>query len=307
MDIRQIKYFSEVYETLNYTHAAQRLYVSRQAIKQTVNGVEREMGKPLFVADGNKIVATKAAKALYESSRALFREYEVFEQSLLRMKGKERNEFIVGMYPSMDFSYTATEVKTLRGQLKDYFPQDVKNCITWAESEALKQMVVDRVLDCAFVLDALDDSRFRSRTMRKGRLFLYVGNAHFLADRRSVTISCLDKLEMVSQRDEKAIVNFVLSKCSSNGIEPKIRFICPTMAEVVGCLVSDPVAAIGYVDVSNDVRFDGVVAIPFEEEFMIWSECLITRRNDITGDRITELFGRRIEGISSLAIDSCSK
>ena len=79
MDILQISYFSKVYETTNYAHAAESLCVSRQGLRKVMRNLEREVGQPLFVNVANRLQPTEAAHRLYKASRTFvegFRELE---------------------------------------------------------------------------------------------------------------------------------------------------------------------------------------------------------------------------------------
>ena len=42
MDIRQLHYFLVLCEEMNYTRAAQRLFLSRQALRQSISALEAE-------------------------------------------------------------------------------------------------------------------------------------------------------------------------------------------------------------------------------------------------------------------------
>ena len=50
MDIRQLHYFLTLCEEMNYTRAAQRLFLSRQALRQSISALEAEMCGPLFIS-----------------------------------------------------------------------------------------------------------------------------------------------------------------------------------------------------------------------------------------------------------------
>ena len=67
MDILHLRYFSSVYESLNYSKSATDLFVSRQALRQAMQNLEREIGQTLFRNEANKLVATSAANLLYAS------------------------------------------------------------------------------------------------------------------------------------------------------------------------------------------------------------------------------------------------
>lgn len=86
MDILQISYFSKVYETTNYAHAAESLCVSRQGLRKVMRNLEREVGQPLFVNVANRLQPTEAAHRLYKASRTFVEGFRELEDAVAAMK-----------------------------------------------------------------------------------------------------------------------------------------------------------------------------------------------------------------------------
>ena len=55
MTIQQLRYFLALCEDLNYTHAAGRLYLSRQALRLSIAALEEELCGPLFTNRRNRL------------------------------------------------------------------------------------------------------------------------------------------------------------------------------------------------------------------------------------------------------------
>ena len=64
MDIRQLHYFLTLCEEMNYTRAAQRLFLSRQALRQSISALEAEMCGPLFISAHHKLALTDRGMSL---------------------------------------------------------------------------------------------------------------------------------------------------------------------------------------------------------------------------------------------------
>lgn len=64
MNLTQLRYFIATAETLNYTKAANQLYVSRQALRQALQLLEEEFETPLFMNQRNKLLLTAAGEYL---------------------------------------------------------------------------------------------------------------------------------------------------------------------------------------------------------------------------------------------------
>ena len=57
MDIRQLHYFLVLCDEMNYSRAAQRLFLSRQALRQSISALEAELCGPLFLSAHHKPVS----------------------------------------------------------------------------------------------------------------------------------------------------------------------------------------------------------------------------------------------------------
>lgn len=65
MTITQIRYFVQVAENMNFTKAAQQLYVAQQVVSKQVKRLEEELDFPLFVRYSNKVELTESGQILY--------------------------------------------------------------------------------------------------------------------------------------------------------------------------------------------------------------------------------------------------
>lgn len=58
MDINQLVYFISVAQTLNFSEAARRNYVSQSTVSRYVSDLEREFGVKLFTRSHRDVVIT---------------------------------------------------------------------------------------------------------------------------------------------------------------------------------------------------------------------------------------------------------
>lgn len=73
MNIRQLEYFIAVAETLNFTKAASRFYISQTAITQQIKVLEREINCTLFYRNKRHVELTPAGKVFLPSVREILR------------------------------------------------------------------------------------------------------------------------------------------------------------------------------------------------------------------------------------------
>lgn len=71
MEIKQLQYFIAVAEHLNFSRAAEKLYVSQPALSYQIAELEKELGTSLFIRDRRKVFLTPAGGALLPLARTV--------------------------------------------------------------------------------------------------------------------------------------------------------------------------------------------------------------------------------------------
>jgi len=65
MNYQTLFYFKTVAELQHYTKAAAKLFLTQPALTKSIQGLERELGVPLFKKDGRNVILTEYGKAFY--------------------------------------------------------------------------------------------------------------------------------------------------------------------------------------------------------------------------------------------------
>lgn len=66
MDIRQIKYFVSVFETLNFTQSSKDYFITQPALSKSIHSLEMELGVKLFERSSHGVIPTEAGKVYYK-------------------------------------------------------------------------------------------------------------------------------------------------------------------------------------------------------------------------------------------------
>src|SRR6266576_3626874 len=76
MELRQLRYFVAVAETLNFGRAAARLHMSQPPLSRQIKAFEMELGTPLFARTTRGVRLSAAGTARLRDARRLLREAE---------------------------------------------------------------------------------------------------------------------------------------------------------------------------------------------------------------------------------------
>jgi DNA-binding transcriptional LysR family regulator len=85
--LRQLQVFEKVASHLNYSRAAEELYLSQPAVSMQIKQLEGHIGLPLFEQIGKKIFLTEAGRELFHYSRSIAQQLAEMEAVFDEMKG----------------------------------------------------------------------------------------------------------------------------------------------------------------------------------------------------------------------------
>ena len=76
MDLRQLRYFTQIVERGSLSKASGQLFIAQPALSQQISKLESEVGKPLFSRSSKGVVPTENGLALYHHARFMLRQLE---------------------------------------------------------------------------------------------------------------------------------------------------------------------------------------------------------------------------------------
>ena len=96
MNFLALTYFKTVADELNITHAAQKHYISQQALSSHIRNLENELGVRLF--DRNpRLSLTDAGRCLYEAVQGFDSINSTLNEKLNNIRKEERGELRLGL------------------------------------------------------------------------------------------------------------------------------------------------------------------------------------------------------------------
>lgn len=149
MDITQLRYFLKTAELLNYTHASEALYITRQSLRQALSSMEAEVGKPLFVNVRNKLSLTEYGAYLVVAGTEVVRSFDRMTEGVRKLANRQtalRAAFSVSLFPFM-LPDTEVILRAFRAQ----FP-DIQLDIVQLQNDEVIDAVEQGQIDCGCLI-----------------------------------------------------------------------------------------------------------------------------------------------------------
>lgn len=107
MEYRKLEYFLKVCEFGSISRAAQKLYISQQALSKNIDSLENELGVPLFYRTPQGIALTRYGEALREEGQALITRQENMLSRIAAMREEHEQTVSISFYSGMITQYPA--------------------------------------------------------------------------------------------------------------------------------------------------------------------------------------------------------
>ncbi len=101
LDFQRIKYFIIVAESLNFSQAAHKIFVSPQALNKQIIKLEEEVGHALFVRNTRKVRLTEEGKILYEQFQPIVRRFEESCKNYEEIQRRKEKVIRIGYFQSI--------------------------------------------------------------------------------------------------------------------------------------------------------------------------------------------------------------
>jgi LysR family cyn operon transcriptional activator len=192
MELRHLRYFDAVAETLNFTRAAERLHVTQSTLSHQIKQLEEELGMPLFDRSGKVVRMTEAGEILRSHMTPALEQIDLGLQALRAPGGAITGSVRLGTTPSFNTQMVPQCVATL---LKSY-PSIQVTVEELAAGQILKRLRSGH-LDMAVSYPPGEGTDLWFEPLYNEELQLVVAATHPLARRRRVRMVELHNVRMV--------------------------------------------------------------------------------------------------------------
>ena len=153
-ELRHLRYFAAVADTLSFARAAERLHISQPPLSRQIQALEQELGTPLFVRSKRSVKLSAAGAALLPEVRRLLQSAEALGDSARRLAGGEAGSITLGCITTAAYNL----LPHLLPEFQRRHP-GVKVTLREATSDLQLAGLAEGDMDAGLLLPPVDDPR----------------------------------------------------------------------------------------------------------------------------------------------------
>ena len=183
--LRQLKVFEAVTRHLNYTRAAEELFLSQPAVSMQIRQLEEELGQPLFEKMGKKVYLTEAGKEAYRYSQSISNQLNEMEIVMQEMSGLQHGKLNLAVASTANYF-----VPTLLGVFKQRHQGVAVNIDVTNRKNLLKALAANST-DFAIMGQPPDGLELEAHPFLDNPLVVLAAPDHPLVQQRNIPLQQL--------------------------------------------------------------------------------------------------------------------
>ena len=218
MDIRQLHYFLTLCEEMNYTRAAQRLFLSRQALRQSISALEAEMCGPLFISAHHKLALTDRGMSLQRHAAPVVEQFQQM-QADLRAEIQSAQPVRIGISVALVPDYLPG-LETQLDKFRQQYPH-VEMRFRLLDNDAVADGVEQGELDAGLVIDLGCAAPVLARTtLRADPACLLVPRGHPFWEKERIPLAELRGQRVLLPSLRQDLFSPLWAACARAGFAP---------------------------------------------------------------------------------------
>jgi DNA-binding transcriptional LysR family regulator len=219
IELRHLRYFLTVAETLHFSRAARRLGMAQPPLSQQIKRLEQLLGHALFERTTRGVKLTPVGQLLARRARSTMEKVGEDLAQVRRLGRGEEGTLTVGFSGSVMFTELPAAIQSFRRS----YPKvelRLRELVTSAQIAAL----LNGQIDLAFLRDGDPTEGIRITTLLKEKYVAVLPEAHSLARRRTLSMKALEgePFVMFARRMGPLAYDRTIACCERGGFRPNI-------------------------------------------------------------------------------------
>jgi DNA-binding transcriptional LysR family regulator len=187
LTLRQLKVFESVARHLNYTRAAEELFLTQPAVSMQVKQLEESLGVALFEQLGKRIHLTEAGQEVLGYARRVTQQLDELETVLNRIKGLSGGRLRISVATTANYF-----IPTLLGTFSRRYPE-VTVSLDVTNREALLQQLSENTVDLVIMGQPPSGLDVEAEVFMENPLVVVAPPEHPLARQKKIPLKRLQE------------------------------------------------------------------------------------------------------------------
>lgn len=274
MEIKQLRHFLCLADTLHYGHAARSLYIGEQSLSRQIREMERELGFKLFNRTTRSVTLTEAGEIFKEGVQQSLDLLEASSRRAERAALAETGSLVLGADQGTFHSMLPKLVSAYRRQHPDARVEILLQ--NEFDAEDIRNGKVDA---CLMTFFRPIPTSLSHKMIRRNRAVVAVPSASPLAKRETLAIADLahERILVGHLGEMPNGYHFVESLFESQGLKPNMAGDASSYLVILGMVVCGLGVAI-VLDSMKDILAEDIAYIPLAdpsvgtEMRLVWDE-----------------------------------
>ena len=250
MNLERIRNFIVVAEELNFTKAAEKLFITQPSLSRQISSLEKDLGYDLFER-GKHIKLTPEGMIFLKECYKITEHFDSFVAKAHQIKNEEPRQITIGFHGSSEYDLTNMVVQRINNHLQNIDFQFVSDIFS-----ILYILLHDNAIDFALVpMNCIpSDSGIDTIKIAKNEFGMVLPKTHPLANRSTIQMEELRNENLVlCNQDFTLTQNRLINELRKKHIFPK-----------VACYENDLYMRLLYILIGKGI---GMMASIFAEQF----------------------------------------
>ena len=219
IELRHLRYFLAVAETLHFSKAAQMLGIAQPPLSQQIKRLEQLLGHRLFDRTTRGVKLTLAGQLLAERARSTIEKVQDDLAQVRRLGRGEEGTLTVGFSGSVMFTDLPAAIESYRRR----YPKVELRLREFSTSAQISALLTG-TLDIAFLRDGDPTEGIEISTLFAERCVAVLPKAHALARKRSLRVRDLrpEPFILFARRMGPLAFDRTIACCERDGFRPNI-------------------------------------------------------------------------------------
>jgi DNA-binding transcriptional LysR family regulator len=216
LTLRQLQVFEKVASHLNYSRAADELYLSQPAVSMQIKQLEANLGLPLFEQMGKKIFLTEAGRELFHYARNIAQQLAEMEAVFDEMKGLGKGRLTLSVVNTANYF-----TPQLLAQFCKRHP-GINVTLQVANRDAVLKQLADNSTDLAIMGRPPEGQDISAEPFMDNPIVVIAAPDHPLAKLKRVKFSRLAEATFLSREKGSGTRSAMERAFAEHGIQPRI-------------------------------------------------------------------------------------